>query len=178
MSVIVLKEQWSCIFIRYSSFSICSCFHLKYIFYFEVFLHVFVEIFISCFWSIKLSCIRTLLVTCKIMGVGNSSLDFMPTISWLKFGLYMFDLQSSLPKFFVKLIFALLFWFHVSNMYQYFFNVKHHIIITFSLINRFGYLFTREEGPRCQDHPTMNVRISSNHYKCHKWNEAKAMDCV
>ncbi len=72
------------------------------------------------------------------MGVGNSSSYFMLAITQLKFGLCMFDLQSSLLKFFVKLIIKP---FLIYFMYQI-------CLIIFSMLNiRFRLLlmnfFTR-----------------------------------
>ncbi len=140
MLAIVLREQRSSIFIRCFSFSICSCFHLKYVFCLWSFLHIFIEIIIICFWGIKLSCFRTLLVMGKIMGVGNSSLDFMLAISQLKFGLCMFDLQSSLSKLFVQLILEL---FYFDFMYWIWLTIflTLNIISGLILMNFFARVF-------------------------------------
>jgi hypothetical protein len=87
-----------------------------------------------------LSCFRTLLVMGKIMGVGNSSLDFMLAISQLKFGLCMFDLQSSLSKLFVQLILEL---FYFDFMYWIWLTIflTLNIISGLILMNFFARVF-------------------------------------
>ncbi len=53
---------------------------------------------------------------------------------------------------------------------------KNHFLIM--LTSRYSHLSTCEKGPRHKDHMVTNVFILGNPYKCHKQNEAKAMDCV
>ncbi len=50
---------------------------------------------------------------------------------------------------------------------------KNHFLM---LVSRYNHLSTCKMGPRHQDHMVMNVCILGNPYKCHKQNEAKAMD--